>query len=881
MSNLRLAAATLTLLTLSVQGFIRSSCIINRSIPASIDSNNSELSVLQNNIQTCQNIHKFSFALSATDTRNSQSRNGGRSRYQGGRDDERSRRSGGGGGKRYSKNFQNRGPDNNYNRGSYNGGRPGGGGLKLSSPMKIRRIAVEPEVKEQPQQRQQRGPPRGRGGDDNAGNRRKPQAGGAGNNRGGAQARTRGGPRAQDGGGVDVSIGKGPGRSGAPQKNRNYSRQSDAPGRRNDYSKPKRPSLRITTNKGRSGRSAGARRGSLKKRASRAAEKEEKAERRAEMLKVKLPPTAVTVGQLAELIDEKPIAVIKFMMTDLGVMANIAQSLDNDTTVAVIEGFGRSVWTEGDDEDEDEEDDDESALDMGFVAEEDDPEDLEPRAPVITIMGHVDHGKTSLIDALRNTRVTAGEAGGITQHIAAYKIEHEGDPITFIDTPGHAAFSDMRSRGANITDIVVLVVAADDGVKEQTADSIACARQAGVPIIVAINKCDLETADPNRVMTDLSSYGLLTEQLGGEILCTEISAKEGTGLDDLLSQVKLQAELLELKSNPNCDASGIVVESQMERGLGAVATTLINRGTIRVGDVFVAGEVSGKVRAIIDASDGKTRLKEAGPSSPVLIVGLDGNPLAGDNLIVAENLDLARQLAANRQRISREKEAASYQKGLMQSMSTMFNGEKRKERREMCVVVKADVQGSAEALSRSLSELILEDDEAIVTIKVLVAEAGDVNKADVAIAGVTPDTAIIAFNCAANMAAMEDVRMRNIPIGYYNIVYDAIESVESRMQEVLSPTPDGEYVGSAIVQEVFNIGGTGNIAGSRCRDGIIKKGSNVRVMRGDKILIESEVRTLRNFKTEVDSISTGDECGIGLLEYEDFEVGDIIESYVE
>lgn len=286
------------------------------------------------------------------------------------------------------------------------------------------------------------------------------------------------------------------------------------------------------------------RRGSLKKRTSRAAEKEERAEKRAESLKVYLPATAVTVGQLAELMDEKPIAIIKFMMTDLGVMANIAQALDRETSVAVVEGFGRLVGVEGDeDEDEDFDEEDDSALDVGFVMEEDDPEDLKPRAPVITIMGHVDHGKTSLIDALRNTRVTAGEAGGITQHIAAYKLEHDGDPITFIDTPGHAAFADMRSRGANITDIVVLVVAADDGVKEQTADSIACARQAGVPIVVAINKCDLDTAEPQKIMTELSSYGLLTEQLGGDILCTEISAKMGTNLDTLLGQIKLQVSV--------------------------------------------------------------------------------------------------------------------------------------------------------------------------------------------------------------------------------------------------------------------------------------------------------------------------------------------------
>jgi len=337
---------------------------------------------------------------------------------------------------------------------------------------------------------------------------------------------------------------KGPGRTAGPKdKNKKYSNNAPRGGGNNDYNRPRKTSLKITSNRqgNRSPAQKMRRRGSLRKRASRAAEKEERAEKRAESLKVYLPATAVTVGQLAELMDEKPIAIIKFMMTDLGVMANIAQALDRETSVAVIEGFGRLVGVEGDeDEDEDFDEEDDSALDVGYVMEEDDPEDLKPRAPVITIMGHVDHGKTSLIDALRNTRVTAGEAGGITQHIAAYKLEHDGDPITFIDTPGHAAFADMRSRGANITDVVVLVVAADDGVKEQTADSIACARQAGVPIVVAINKCDLDTAEPQKIMTELSTYGLLTEQLGGDILCTEISAKMGTNLDTLLGQIKLQ-----------------------------------------------------------------------------------------------------------------------------------------------------------------------------------------------------------------------------------------------------------------------------------------------------------------------------------------------------
>jgi len=550
-------------------------------------------------------------------------------------------------------------------------------------------------------------------------------------------------------------------------------------------------------------------------------------------------------------------------------------------------------------------DDEETALDTGFVAEEDDEDLLEPRPPVVTIMGHVDHGKTSLLDTIRNTRVTAGEAGGITQHIAAYQVDHKGQTITFIDTPGHAAFTDMRQRGANITDIVILVVAADDGVKQQTADSIACARQAGVPMVVAINKCDLETADPMRVMSDLTAYEILTEDFGGEVLSSQISAKKGTNIDDLLDKIMLQAEVEDLKANPNRNAEAIVVEANIERGLGTVATTLVKKGTLRVGDIFVAGETYGKVRALIDPNDGKTRLTEAGPSRPVNIVGFEGVPSAGDGLLVMDDEQSARTLAESRQRyvlifwcvvlrdsrgesvaqslfrcysISRERSSVSYQDGLMSSVSLAFGS--NKERREMCVVVKADVQGSAEALTRALQELKLENEEAVVTVKVLVSEAGEVSKSDVAIAGVTPKTTILAFNCAAAYAAMEEARTRNIPIEYYNIVYDAIESVESRMQEVLSPTPEGEYTGSAIVQEVFNIGGTGNIAGSRCIDGILRKGGNVRVMRGDKILIESRIKSLRNFKAEVDSLEAGNECGIGLVDFEDFKPDDKIECYV-
>jgi len=789
----------------------------------------------------------------------------------------------------FSGNHDRRNNSNNGNRrpaGGPGGGRqsdfqrrnPGGfrpeSSVVLVNPLKLKKLVN----RDRPQQRDDRGDGRGRGGRSAGG--RGGRDGGRGGRDGGGRGRGSAGGRGPPGGGDDSSsaVDRGPRKqfSTVAPKKKVY-------GQANPDTRKQRVSLRINTSNKKS-RGGGMRRGSLKKK-NRAREKEARYERALEGKRVFLPTTPQTVGQLSELLEEKPTAIIKYLITDLGVMAGITQSLDVNTMIAVVQGFGKIVAGSDDDyedeyDEDDEEDEEDSALESGVAIDEDDADDLLPRAPVVTIMGHVDHGKTSLIDSLRNTDVVKGEAGGITQHIAAYQIQHKGSPITFIDTPGHAAFSDMRSRGANITDIVVLVVAADDSVKQQTADSIICARQAGVPLVVAINKCDLETADTQRVKSDLAAYDVLVEDLGGDIQCAEISAKENLNIDELLSKIMLQAELQDLKANPNRNAQGQIIEARVEKGLGCIATTLIQRGTLKIGDSFLAGETFGKVRALF-IDDGKTKVEEVGPSVPVSIVGFDGVPRAGDLFIVTDDEQAARELAASRQRIARERESSSYQIGLMQSVASAFTGEKQKQVKEMCVLVKADVQGSAEALGRSLSDLSLENDEAIVTIKVLVQEAGDVSKSDIAIASVTPGTTVIAFNCAANMAAMDDARTLNIlPIEYYSVVYDAIESVECRMQEILSPTPDGEYVGKALVQEVFNIGGLGNIAGSKCEDGFIKKGSNVRVMRGDKILCESKVKTLRNFKSEVDQIDVGDECGIGLIGYEEFQVGDIIESYV-
>lgn len=762
--------------------------------------------------------------------------------------------------RRFSNNNNRRGPSE-FQRRNPGGFRPETS-LTLQNPLKLKRIAKS--FNDRPQNNRN-------------GRQDRPQR----DRRPGDNDRTTGKPDAKkfaaggDNTSPSYSAEKGPRKSFGPKdKNKKF-------GKTSYEDRKQRVSLRIQTSNKRNSKGS-SRRGSLKKK-NRAREKEARYERALERKRVDIPDAPQTVGQLSELLDEKPTAVIKYLMVDLGVMASITQTLDANTCIAVAQGFGRVVaGTDEDDEydDDEEEEDEESALSLGVALDEDDEDDLIPRAPVVTIMGHVDHGKTSLLDTLRNTQVVQGEAGGITQHIAAYQIQHEGQPITFIDTPGHAAFSDMRSRGANITDIVVLVVAADDSVKQQTADSIICARQAGVPLVVAINKCDLETADPQRVKTDLAAYDILVEDLGGEIQCTEISAKQNLNIDDLLTKIMLQAELQDLKANPHRIAMGQVIEAKVEKGLGSVATTLIQRGTLKIGDCFVAGETYGKVRALF-INEGSTKVDEVGPSTPVSIVGFsDGCPNAGDLFIVADDEQQARELAASRQRIARERESSSYQTGLMQSVAAAFTGEKQKVVKEMCVVVKADVQGSAEALARSLSDLSLENEEAIVNIKVLVSEAGDVSKSDVAIAGVTPGTTVIAFNCAANMAAMDDARIQGIPIEYYSVVYDAIESVECRMQEILSPTPEGEYVGKAIVQEVFNIGGLGNIAGSKCEDGFIKKGSNVRVMRGDKILCESKVKSLRNFKAEVDQIDVGDECGVGLIGFEEFMPGDYIESYV-
>ena len=519
--------------------------------------------------------------------------------------------------------------------------------LKLENPLKVQRIAAAPQQRRDDGDGGGRGDGRGRGRGDGRGR-------GGGRGRGDSDSAATGGrfgaasPGGPSGGGdnaqgMNARRGRG---DGARRRNDGRGRGDDGPNRG-------RTSLRLG-NSGRRGR-RGNSRGTLRKR-DRTADREAKADASEIRRTINLPEGPISVGNLAEIIDEKPVAIIKYLMTDLGVMASMTQNLDPATCVAVVEGFGKIIGGDDDEDDEDYDDDDDddeydddSALEMGFVVEEDDDDLMKPRPPVVTIMGHVDHGKTSLLDAIRNTRVTAGEAGGITQHIAAYQVDHKGQSITFIDTPGHAAFTDMRERGANITDIVILVVAADDGVKQQTADSIVCARQAGVPLVVAINKIDLEASDPNKVMTELTQYDILTEDLGGDVLTSQISAKEGTNLDDLLNKIMLQAEIQDLKANYDRNAEAFVVEAKVEVGLGTVATSLVKKGTLKIGDIFAAGETYGKVRTLI-STDGKTRLKEVGPSTPVRIVGFEGIPAAGDSLIVVDDEQTARTLAESRKR---------------------------------------------------------------------------------------------------------------------------------------------------------------------------------------------------------------------------------------
>jgi translation initiation factor IF-2 len=569
-------------------------------------------------------------------------------------------------------------------------------------------------------------------------------------------------------------------------------------------------------------------------------------------------PETITVQEVANRMAERGADVIKALMR-MGVMATINQTIDADTAELIVTEFGHRLRRVS-----------EADVEMGLRGEEDLPETLDPRAPVVTVMGHVDHGKTSLLDALRETDVAAGEAGGITQHIGAYRVSlKSGKQITFIDTPGHQAFTAMRARGANVTDIVVLVVAADDGIMEQTVEAIRHARAAQAPIIVAINKIDKADARPERVRQELLQHEIVVEQLGGEVLDVEVSALEKTNLDKLEEAILLQAELLDLTANPRRSAEGVVLEARIERGRGAVATVLIQRGTLRVGDIFVAGSEWGRVRALVD--DRGQSQREAGPSTPIEVLGLNGTPLAGDDFIVAENESRARDIADFRQRRRRDSVAASGARGTLEQMFSQIAAGVAKE---LPVVVKSDVQGSLEAIVGSLEKLSTDE----VAVRVLHSAVGGVNESDVILAKASA-AVIIGFNVRANPQARDLARRDSVEIRYYSIIYDLIEDMRGALSGLLAPTIRERFLGNASIREVFNITKVGKVAGCMVTEGAVRRGAKVRLLRDNVVIHEGTLRTLKRFKDEVREVNQGYECGMGFENYHDIQTGDVIECF--
>ncbi|MBI2707596.1 MAG: translation initiation factor IF-2 [Proteobacteria bacterium] len=569
-------------------------------------------------------------------------------------------------------------------------------------------------------------------------------------------------------------------------------------------------------------------------------------------------PEVITVQELANRLAERGADVIKVLMK-MGVMATITQSIDGDTAELIATEFGHQVKRIA-----------ESDIEIGLHLKEDDETQMKPRPPVVTVMGHVDHGKTSLLDALRKTDVVSGEAGGITQHIGAYQVVIDANnKITFIDTPGHAAFTEMRARGANVTDIVILVVAADDGVKDQTIEAIHHAKAAGVPIIVAINKIDKPGADPERVRNMLMQHEIFLEKVGGDILDVEVSAKQGLNLDKLEETILLQAEILDLKANPNRHAEGVIVESKLERGRGVVATVLVQKGTLRVGDLFVAGAEYGRVRALID--DRGNQVIEAGPSVPVEVLGFNGAPLAGDDFVVTNNENQVREISEFRQRRAREAKSALSARG---SMEQMFSKIAAGEIKDLPLVIKSDVQGSMEAISGSLTKLATEE----VKVNILHAAVGEITESDVTLANAS-QAMIIGFNVRANPQAREAARRDGVEIRYYSIIYDVVDDIKAALGGLLAPTLREKYLGAAAIREVFTISKVGKIAGCMVTEGLVKRGAKVRLLRDNVVIHEGSLKTLKRFKDEVKEAREGYECGMAFENYNDIKVGDTIECF--
>lgn len=569
-------------------------------------------------------------------------------------------------------------------------------------------------------------------------------------------------------------------------------------------------------------------------------------------------PETIEVAELANRMAERTVDVIKVLMK-LGIMVTATQSVDADTAELVVGEFGHKFKrvTEGDVEN---------------ILKDDEQEDkanLLPRPPIVTIMGHVDHGKTSLLDALRKTDVAAKEAGGITQHIGAYQVEVEGgQKVTFLDTPGHEAFTAMRARGAKITDIVVLVVAADDGIMEQTKEAISHAKAAGVPIVVAVNKIDKPGADSSRVKQELMQYELVSEEFGGDTMVVEVSAKTGQNLDKLVETLLLQAEVLELKANPNRAAAGVVVEAKLDQGKGVVATILIQKGTLKVGDIVVAGAAYGRVRTLVD--DKGNAIKEAIPGMPVVILGLSLAPEAGDVFSVVENEKTARDIAEYRERRIREKNVVLSTR----SLENLFGEAAGTNAKELPVIIKADVQGSVEAIAGSIAKY--SGDE--VAVRVLHSGVGGITESDVTLAKAT-GAMIIAFNVRAAPKAKELAAKEKTNIRYYSIIYNVVDDVKAALSGMLSPSLRENFLGYAQIREVFNISKAGKIAGCMVTDGLIKRGAKVRLLRDNVVIHEGTLKTLKRFKDEVKEVKSGLECGMAFENYEDIRIGDQIEAF--
>ena len=655
-------------------------------------------------------------------------------------------------------------------------------------------------------------------------------------------------------------VARGPGRAvpgGAPRKGREDEKRREGGQRRDDGGGRRTGKLTLSEATGGGGRQRSL--ASMKRKQERARRQAMgQSEPREKVMRTVQLPEAITVSELANRMSERVADVVKSLMQN-GIMATQTQTIDQDTAELIIEEFGHKVQRVS-----------EADVEQVIEQTEDDAADLQPRAPVVTIMGHVDHGKTSLLDAIRKARVQAGEAGGITQHIGAYQVEQNGQALTFLDTPGHAAFTSMRARGAQVTDIVVLVVAADDQVMPQTVEAIAHAKAAGVPMIVAINKMDKHGANPDKVRTDLLQHEVVVEKMSGEVQDVEVSATTGAGLDSLLEAIALQAEVLELRANPDRAAVGAVIEAKLDVGRGPVATVLVQNGTLRQGDIFVVGEQWGKVRAL--ENDQGQRIKEAGPAVPVEVLGLNGTPGAGDVLNVVETEGQAREIAAYRQNAAKEKRAAA---GAAVTLDQLLAKAKADEDvAELPLVVKADVQGSAEAIQQALEKIGNEE----VRVRLLHSGVGAITESDVTLAEASK-APIIGFNVRANAAARAVANQKGVEIRYYSVIYDVVDDVRDAASGLLKAEVRETFIGYAEIKEVFHVSKVGKVAGCLVTEGVARRSAGVRLLRDDVVIHEGTLKTLKRFKDEVAEVQSGQECGMAFERYEDIRQGDVIEIF--